>query len=488
VERNSTAATPTMALGRFAADLRSENLPSEVTFKLGQLFLDYLRVASIGARMPWSAWARAYQSRLGGQGRSNILFSRHTTNPVQAAFLNATFAGSIDSDDTHIGSMLHPGAIVFSAALAIATDIGASGSRFLAAVAAGYEVMIRIALAIQPSHFQRGFQSTSTCGGFGAATAAAILLHREQNLERRVVESLGIAASFAGGLTQFYQSGSTVKRIHAAHAAECGVEAALLVSHGFSGPTDILEGSNGFGRAYADHNDFALLQRELGTNFRLMEVMVKGHACSARVQAAVEAILALAKSDPFDPSEVAAIHVGIPKVILGRLTRPHPVDLQAAQMSLPFSVALAIHKVSRDPSSAVLEIQDFENGLRDDTVRAMEDRVHCEFDLEAETRSTAEAVAARVVLTLNSGREISMFVDAPLGSPSRPLSHDHQVQRFRNELSSRLPPVVCDSLIILSRRIGQLDSMERIAALLRPESEGDVMALDEPRDKERDVR
>ena len=33
--------------------------------------------------------------------------------------------------------------------------------------------------------------------------------------------------------------------------------------------------------------------------------------------------------------------LGIPKIIQGRLTNPHPVDLQAAQMCLPFSVALA---------------------------------------------------------------------------------------------------------------------------------------------------
>jgi 2-methylcitrate dehydratase PrpD len=477
--RNITAAPPTLALAQFVADLQSHNLPSEVTFKLGELFLDYLRVASIGARMPWSGWARSYQFRLGGQGRSNILFSRRTTNPVQAAFLNATFAGSIDSDDTHVGSMLHPGAIVFSAALAIATDIGASGSRFLGAVAAGYEVMIRIALAIQPSHFERGFQSTSTCGGFGAATAAVALLNEEQDIEPGVAQALGIAASFAGGLTQFYQSGSTVKRIHAAHAAECGVGAALLVSQGFSGPMDILEGSNGFARAYADRADFGLLTSGLGTEFHLLEVMVKGHACSARVQAAIEAIFALAKSEPFDPSDVTSIHIGIPKVIAGRLTRPRPVDLQAAQMSLPFSVALAVWKISRNPDSAVLEVEDFVSGLHDDSVRSVENRVHCEFDPDVEAASTAEAVAAKVLLKLNSGREMRMFVNAPLGSPSRPVSHDRQVQRFRTELGGRISPAACDSLIVLSQGIGQLDSMERIVVLLQPERQGELVVLDD---------
>jgi hypothetical protein len=68
------------------------------------------------------------------------------------------------------------------------------------------------------------------------------------------------------------------------------------------------------------------------------------------------------------------------------------------------------------------------------------------------------------------------------------VSHNHQVQRFRNELSRRLSPSACDSLIALSQRMGPLDSMERIVALLRPEGEGDVMSLDDQQDKERDVR
>ena len=71
--------------------------------------------------------------------------------------------------------MLHPGSIVFSAALAVCGN-ASSGADFLAAVAAGYEAMIRIGLSIQPTHFRRGFQSTATCGGFGAAVAASRLL------------------------------------------------------------------------------------------------------------------------------------------------------------------------------------------------------------------------------------------------------------------------------------------------------------------------
>lgn len=467
---NAIVDSPTAAVGSFAAKLLSQCLPQEIEAKLGELFLDYLRVASIGERMPWSAWAREYQRSLGGHGKSCVLYSEQKTNPVQASFLNATYAGSIDSDDTHVGSMLHPGAIVFSAALAIATDIGSSGRQFVSAVAAGYEAMIRIGLAIQPSHFRRGFQSTSTCGGFGAATAAAMLLSDEHDTARRISETLGIAASFAGGLTQFYQSGSTIKRIHAAHAAECGVSSALLALQGFSGPVDILEGANGFARAYADEAKFNLLTDGLGSDFRLMEVMVKGHACSARIQAAVEGVFELAKAEEFAPGDIEAIHVGIPSVIAGRLTLPDPVDLQAAQMSMPFSVALAVSKLRHSKPTVALEISDYESGLKDDDVRALQDLIHWEIDAEVEAATTTESVPAKVAIRLKGGREVAVFVLAPRGSPARPVTHEEQVQRFHIEVGRRLSYSACDSLVKFSQNLKSLDSIERVTALISGEA------------------
>src|SRR6516162_11359261 len=56
---------PTKALASFAADLDPAALPPEVRQKLGWLLLDYLRVCSIGARLPWSDWARKYIPKRG---------------------------------------------------------------------------------------------------------------------------------------------------------------------------------------------------------------------------------------------------------------------------------------------------------------------------------------------------------------------------------------------------------------------------------------
>jgi 2-methylcitrate dehydratase PrpD len=440
--RAGTSATRELAA--FAASLEHERLPAQVTDRLGLLFLEYLRVASFGERMPWSRWASAMLAALGGRGESYVLFSPHPVDPVRAAFLNATFAGSLDADDTHVGAMLHPGAVVFSAALAVAQSLHAPGREVLAALAAGYEAMIRIALSLQPSHFQRGFQSTATCGSFGAAVAAARLIFRGADAAERIASTLGVAASFAGGLTQFFHSGSTVKRIHAAHAAQSGVEAALLVRHGFSGPADILEGDHGFARAYADSVDFTPLLQGLGGSFRLLEVTVKAHACSARVQSAVDGALTLCRQQRLAPEEISDIRIGIPGIILDRLTLADPPDVQAAQMSLPFSVAIAF--VRGDPS-LILGVAEYEWGIRNPAVRALAARVRCEVDPEVEAAMTAEAVPARISVRFTSGAERSIYVEAPPGSPSRAFSrHDH-VARFCQALEPRLGAEGCARVV-----------------------------------------
>ena len=158
-----TEPKPTQALAAFTAQLDPAALSAELRQKLGWLFLDYLRVCSVGARLPWSGWARGYVGMVGRAGSSHVLFSPERLNPQHATFLNVAFGSSFDADDTHVGAMLHPGVAVWSAALAAGEQVNAKGRDVLAAVVAGYETIIRIGLAIQPSHFKRGFQSTGTC-------------------------------------------------------------------------------------------------------------------------------------------------------------------------------------------------------------------------------------------------------------------------------------------------------------------------------------
>ena len=166
----------TMALASFAASLDPATLPAEVRQKLGWLLLDHLRVCSIGARLPWSDWSRRYVGLVGKAGASHVLFSPEHRQ-----------SAACDLPQRHLRLELrcrrHPcgrdAASRHRGVVGGARDRRARrrvGPEVLAAVVAGYETIIRIGLAVQPSHFKRGFQSTGTCDGFGTAAAAGRLL------------------------------------------------------------------------------------------------------------------------------------------------------------------------------------------------------------------------------------------------------------------------------------------------------------------------
>jgi 2-methylcitrate dehydratase PrpD len=447
----------TRALAAFAAEFDPAKLPDAVREKLGWLLLDHLRVCSIGARLPWSDWSRRYVDLVGKPGRSHALFSAAALNPQHATFLNVTFGSSFDGDDTHVGAMLHPGVAAWSAALAVGEHTGASGPDVLAAVVAGYETIIRIGLSVQPSHFKRGFQSTGTCDGFGTAAAAGRLLFRGNGGAQKIADALGLAGGHASGLAQFYYSGGSAKRIHAAHAAEAGVAAALLAEQGYGGPNDIIEGQGGFARAYADGFNPALIEDGLGQKFHLMDVLVKSHAAAARVAAGIDAMLELRQQHKFSAGDIQSMALGIPKIIQGRLTNPHPVDLQAAQMCLPFSVALA-SKIALAPDGiTTLGVPDFEAGLKDRSIHELEAHTSIALDDEVEAASNELSTAARVSVTLRDGRTLSKLVPAPKGSPSQPFTAAEHEARFTQELSNRVSSRVCAEIVAMSRDLDRLD-------------------------------
>jgi 2-methylcitrate dehydratase PrpD len=460
-----TACKPTQALASFAADLDSSALPDEVRRKLGWLLLDFLRVCSIGARLPWSEWARGYVGLVGKPGASHVLYSPDTLNPQHATFMNVTFGSSFDGDDTHVGAMLHPGVAVWSAVLATAEHLGAPGPEIVAAVAAGYEIAIRIGLAVQPAHFRRGFQSTGTCDVFATAAAAGRLLFGRA--QPKILDALGLAGSYPSGVAQFYYSGASGKRIQAAHAAQSGVAAALLTQHGFSGPPDIIEGAGGFARAYAGEWEPAIIENGLGERFHLLDTLVKSHAAAARVAAGIDGMLELRQQHGFDRDDIATIQLGVPRIIQGRLTNPHPVDLQAAQMCLPFSVALASKVVLYVGRAPALAVSDYEAGLTDRGLFELEDRTTVEVDDEVETMSNERSTAARVGVRLRDGRTFSVLVPAPKGSPSHPFSaHEHEA-RFNEELSSRISHQHCADIIAIAKDLDRLDPSRLCGMLCR---------------------
>ena len=277
---------------------------------------------------------------------------------------------------------------------------------------------------MQPSDFKRGFQSTGTCDGFGTAAAAGRLLFRGKDAERRIAEAMGLAGGYAGGVAQFYYSGASAKRIQAAHSAESGVAAALLAEQGYSGPTDIIEGAGGFARAYADSWNPAAIEDGLGQRFHLMDVLVKAHAAAARIAAGIDGMLALRQEHGFSGDDIAGMVLGIPRIIQGRLTNPHPVDLAGgADVTCPSRRARLEDRTVARPRPDH-RVTDFEAGLSDRSLHAIEERTTITLDDEVEAASSelSNELAARQ----RDAARWTQTLQARAGAKGQPVTAVHR--------------------------------------------------------------
>jgi 2-methylcitrate dehydratase PrpD len=187
----------TRHLASFCHNLRYENLSPEVVDRTKYFFLDYLGVAVRGSLSDSSEPVRRLSVDLGGEGKATVLGRTEKVTFPYAALANGTSAHSIELDDTHQGGSIHLGVSVFSAALAVAEQIGGKRKRFHYRISCWFR---RGGSTGDGPATQRALHpripSTATCGTFGSAVAAAKLLGVG---ESQLVSALGIAGSQAAG-------------------------------------------------------------------------------------------------------------------------------------------------------------------------------------------------------------------------------------------------------------------------------------------------
>ena len=341
-------------------------------------------------------------------------------------------AHSLELDDTHQAGSIHLGVSVFSAALAVAEQVGASGRDFLTASVVGFEVAARLAMALKPTeHYGRGFHPTATCGTFGAAASAAKLLGLS---EAQLLSALGIAGSQSAGSMEFLAEGAWTKRLHPGWAAFSGVHAALLAKEGFIGPRTILEGRDGFLKAYGVRPEPSKISAGLGEDFQILHTAVKPHACCRYTQAPIDAVLNIVQEHDVKPEQVERVTIGMLETGIPVICEPgerkyRPTNVVEAQFSLPFGVAVAVVKrrAGLDEFSEVM--------LEDAAIGALMSKVGYERDPELEKNYPKEWPAwARVSLT--NGQEVSTQVRFPKGDPENPLSWDELRVKYADLVSA----------------------------------------------------
>lgn len=327
---------PLPILAAHAASWRDRPWPDGLEHDARRALLDWFAALLPGTRYaPATLLAEALADER-GVGEAVCYVDGRRGAARHAALLNGIASHTVEFDDIHRDSGLHPGSPTVAAALAVAQNGGNDMDSLLRALAAGYEVGGRIALAVQPSHYRK-WHTTATVGTMAAATASALLLGCDA---ARIGDAIALAATQAGGLQQAFRGEGMSKPIHAGHAASAGLLAARSAACGVRGAPDVLHGPAGFAAATSDSKgNWDLALDGLDRRFVIGSMTFKNHGCCGHIFPALDGLAALRARVPFSAAEVVRIEVAGYRATAEICDRPVVATAQEARFSTQFCLA-----------------------------------------------------------------------------------------------------------------------------------------------------
>lgn len=469
---DSGSETLASVLARFAADTSYERLPPAVVESVKLRVLDTLGICLAAASMGLADGVAALVEAWGGRGEAGLVTRPGRYPAPQAALVNGTLAHSLDFDDTHLPSVLHPSASIVPAVLAMAEAVGRPGQEAIAAAAVGIEVTVRVGMGGYLADagnifFERGWHATSICGALGSAVAGAKLLGLDAEGIRH---ALGIAASMAGGVIEANRAGGTVKRLHCGWAAHSGLTAALLAQRGYSGPPTVLEGRFGFYEAFLSgrYDPHAVLDG-LGKRWEVPGIFFKPYPANHYTHAGIDAAMALRRKHRLDPERIVRIDLGAAAAALRTIGEPREEKIRPrsgyhAQFSGPFTVATSL----LGGGGLGVSFDDFtDEKTRDPRILALAAKVHTFVD-EACDRLFPRQFPAVLRITLDDGQVLEERVMHNRGGPENPLSAEELRLKFTLNATRALAESDARRLADLILDLDRLAEVGQLVAATRP--------------------
>ncbi|MCW5574726.1 MAG: MmgE/PrpD family protein [Burkholderiales bacterium] len=434
--KQSTSDNPyTRGIAQFVSGLTYDKIPEEVRHRNKLLMLDSLGCALYGADLEWSRILQDKLESIDATRQCSVWGTNKKLSAPHAALVNGTQVQGFELDDVHRAGVLHVGAVVLPALIAV-TEMkpGMSGREFLTAAVAGYEIGPRVGLCMGPSHIASGWHSGATLGVFSAAAGAARGLKLDTD---RTVHALGIAGTQAAGLMAA-QFGAMVKRMHAGRSSQSGLYGALLAEAGFTGILNVLESEyGGFCTTLSQSTDkfnLAELTAGFGEVWQTMGIALKFYACVGTNHTTLDALRDMRKERPFTHDDVKKVVVHGSEVTVHHVGWPYePQGLTSAQLNMPYCIAAWL--IEND-----CFVDQFTEAMVADPQRiALSKKVEVIHDPAITALGAKLRHKVHVELHLNDGTVMKRTVEAARGSEKHFASDAEIIEKFEKLASKALP-------------------------------------------------
>jgi 2-methylcitrate dehydratase PrpD len=439
----------TERLAQFVVETRWDDLPQDVAHQAKRALMNFFAVALTGCRDATIETALQSLAAFSGGKQATIIGRRERIDALGAAFLNAAGANVLDFCDTHVPTVIHPIAPVAPALLALAELQRVSGRELLLALVLGDEIECRIGLAMSPSHYNRGWHITSTCGVFGGAAGSGKLLGLNA---AQMVWALGIAATQAAGLCECL--GTPAKSVSVGNAARNGLWSALLASKNFTGPPEPLNGVQGYYHALNETADLAAITGGLGETWEIEKTSYKPYPCGFVMHPVLDCVLDWRRANP--AAVVTKVKVTGNPLLGIRTDRPKISTSAQSQVSVQHGVAAAL-------VTGKAGVEQFADAcVNDPKVQALRGKVEVSRDESFAT------VAAAVEITTADGKTHKLSTKAARGSDLNPMSDKDLEDKLRDAAAGWNPCHDVAPLIGAVWTLDKSDDISKLAALSVP--------------------
>ena len=448
---------PIFELADHIVNTTYDDLPAETVLATKRQILDAFAAGIAGSSAESVKELVDIFSEWGGKEESTVWVFGKRLPSLAVAQINATMVHARDFDDTHDRAVLHPGAVAVPPAFAMGESLeNVSGKDIITAVALGVDLVARLCLGCTSDYFAGGWHYTPLHGSLSAAAVAGKLL----NLDKAtLIHALGIAYHQTAGNLQCVDDGALTKRCGPGFSNRNGIIAALMAKKGITGAQNILTGKRGL--YYQYHRGLfepENLTRDLGKVFEGVNVSIKPYPCCRYNHPAIDAVLAMIEQYKFTAEDVDKIVVHVGTTAASLLADPleikqNPRNAVDTQFSIPWAVAATV-------AYGKLSIGNFtDEATKDQNILLLSNNLSVVIEEEL---SVAGIEPCIVDIVTKSGEKYTKRVDAPYGSPEKPMSIEKIAEKLKDAVSFGIRQMDDNRVDQLVESISNMETVENV--------------------------
>lgn len=417
-----------------ASDLAAIQLNDNDGEQLRTLIIDFFAAAFAGYKQnkSFNEKVEAVVYPQGGAEESTVFLQEKKYPARLAAFMNSVYGHGAELDDGNKKAAGHAGVHLIPAVFALADKLESSNEDVLVALATGYEAYIRISSAAQPGLVARGYHSTGVAGTLACAAACARLYQLDA---QGVEDAIALATTMTGGLLSYGDSRPAIKPLNPGKAAENGVFAAMLANEGVQGPTEALEGQNGWFHAVTDevHEEFL----QASDHLLLHDCYFKLYPSCRHTHCGIDAAVALHEKVKADEIDKVNVYIYPNAIKLAGIKIPK--DQDETKFSIQYTLACALLNGSYG-------IADMDPPRLTKDVLKLIDKIDLVPDQTMEDRNRGIR-GTRVEVLLKGGRREEETVLTPKGDPENPLGREDIIEKLRVCSKEQITEETLNSLV-----------------------------------------